>query len=288
MRRDDRPTDGAPTAEGAAEAGRAAYDHLRETVLTGVAITVPVVVTAYVLLSAIDFLVSSLEPFVAILGRLGVLRWVHGNELVALLVDAGVYADLVNVLSEIVAAGVLLAVVLAVGSVGRHRYGEHLVGVFDFLVSSVPGVGAVYESFRRMGDVMLGDEGADFQDVKLVECFGDEIYVIGFQTSDSPVAVEEGTGHGSMVAMFLPLAPNPVTGGLLTYVPEGNLVDVDMTIDEAVRSVLTSGVAGGRGPDAGDPFAVDGISELGDVEALVSSDDGDDGNDAESDHEPDA
>lgn len=43
--------------------------------------------------------------------------------------------------------------------------------------------------------------------------------------------------------MFLPLAPNPVTGGLLTYIPQSDVYDIDMTIEEGIQSILTSGVA---------------------------------------------
>jgi uncharacterized membrane protein len=123
-----------------------------------------------------------------------------------------------------------------------------------------------------MGDVMLGDEGENFQEVKLVQCFGDEVYVIGFKTTDSPESVERSADREKMVSMFLPLAPNPVTGGFLTYIPEKNLYDIEMTVDEAIRSILTSGVATGPETDDGRTFSLDDVKEVTDINQRLSDD----------------
>jgi len=250
------------------------YAHVRETILTGVAITVPVVVTIYVLSVVLDFVVEALVPVIQVLRWLGVIEAVESVYLVGLLIDLGVYSHIVDFLTELIAVLVLLSVVLVVGSVGSHRYGEALVDLFDFVISRIPAVGTVYQSFRRMSDVMVGDGEENFQDVKLVECFGEEVYVLGFQTNRSLQTVEGGVDHDDMVAMFLPLAPNPVTGGFLTYIPESNLHDVDMTVEEAVRSILTSGVASGDGMDGPKPLSLTDIQAVTDV-GPMSSPDGD-------------
>jgi uncharacterized membrane protein len=121
-----------------------------------------------------------------------------------------------------------------------------------------------------MGDVMLGNEGENFQEVKLVQCFGDEVFVIGFKTTDSPRSVERSVDREEMVSMLLPLAPNPVTGGFLTYIPEDNLYDVEMTVDEAIRSVLTSGVATGPEATDGRTFSLDDVREVADIDARLA------------------
>ncbi|MFB6305090.1 MAG: hypothetical protein ABEH47_07980, partial [Haloferacaceae archaeon] len=47
--------------------------------------------------------------------------------------------------------------------------------------------------------------------------------------------------------LFLPLAPNPVMGGYVLHVEADRVVDVDLTVEEGVQSIVTSGVATGRG-----------------------------------------
>lgn len=269
MTRDDGGTE---TAGPASDTDSRVYAHVRETILTGVAITVPAVVTIYVLSVVLDFVVEALGPVIAVLRWLGVIEAIESVYLVALLIELGVYSHIVYFLTELIAVLVLLAVVLLVGSVGSHRYGEAFVDLFDFVVARIPAVGTVYQSVRRMSDVMVGDGDENFQDVKLVECFGDEVYVLGFQTNRSLQTVESGVDHDDMVAMFLPLAPNPVTGGFLTYIPESNLYDVDMTVEEAVQSILTSGVATGGHSKGRGSLSLADIQNVADVGPMSSLD----------------
>jgi uncharacterized membrane protein len=178
----------------------------------------------------------------------------------------GIYPYVVDFFTELVALIVLFLIVAGAGTLGRNRYGERLIDLFDLAITSIPGVGTVDKSFRRMGDVMLDEGGGNFQDIKLVQCFEEDVYVLGFVTNDSPATVENATGHEEMVSMFLPLAPNPITGGLLTYVPESDVYDVDMTVEEGVRSILTSGVATGEEADASTQLTMDDLRRVTDLD----------------------
>lgn len=171
----------------------------------------------------------------------------------------------VGFFTELVALIVLFPIVATVEMPGRNRYGEGLIDVFGFAITSTPGVGTVYKSVRRMGDVMLdgGDENA--RDSKLVQCFEEDVYVSGFVTSESREIIETSTGHDDVVSMFLPMAPNPVTGGLLTYVPESDVYDIDMTV-EGVRSILTGGVATGRGVEDSTQLTMDDRKRVTDLD----------------------
>ncbi|MDQ2071970.1 DUF502 domain-containing protein [Haloarcula sp. H-GB4] len=263
--------DGATEAAGStSDKNSRVYTHVRETILTGVAITVPIVVTIYVFSVVLDFVVQALDPVIAVLRWLGIIDAIESVQLVVLLIELGVYSHIVQFLTELIAILVLLAVVLFVGSVGSHRYGEAIVDFFDFVATRIPAVGTVYQSVRRMSDVMVGDGDENFQDVKLVECFGDEVYVLGFQTNRSIQTVESGVDHDNMVAMFLPLAPNPVTGGFLTYIPESNLYDVNMSVEEAVQSILTSGVATGDNSEGMGPLSLADIQNVADAGPISS------------------
>jgi uncharacterized membrane protein len=252
----------------AVDAGGSLYTTMRQRLLTGVAITVPLVVTVYVLTVAVDFVVDALSPLVGVLEWAGVVEAVESAQLIELLVELGIYRHAIGLLSEFVALLVLLGVVAVVGTVGHSHYGERVIDYVDLFLASIPGVGVVYKSFRRMGDVMLDDGGENFQEVKLIQCFGDDVYVIGFKTSDAPTTIEDSTDHERMVSMFLPLAPNPVTGGLLTYVPRSKVYDVDMTIEEGVRSILTSGIATGQGVDERTELTAGNLTDVTDFETL--------------------
>ena len=262
--------DDPPRASPSRATGRSIYKGVLDVVLTGLAIIVPIVVTVYILDVALGVVTDALAPFVGLLEWLGFRRWDELDAFVAFLADVGVYTFVVDVFSELVALTVLLGIIVVVGSVGRNRYGEFLIGTVDGAIASIPAVGTVYQSFRRMGDVMLDTDVENFDEITLVEFLGDGTYVLGFETGDSPTSVCDATGE-EMVTVFLPMAPNPVTGGYLTHVPRSQLVDVDMTIEEGVRSILTSGVASGGRAEGIDDVSVDDLRPLRDVESLRSA-----------------
>jgi len=260
-------------ASTARETGGSLYDHTQQTLLTGIAITIPLIVTLYVLTVALDFISGALDPFIALLRWFGIIEEFERVRFISLLIDIGIYSYVVDFFTELVALIVFFIIVAAAGTLGRNRYGERIIDYVDLAITSIPGVGTVYKSFRRMGDVMLDEGGENFQEIKLVQCFEEDMYVLGFVTSDSPATIEESTGHDDMVSMFLPLAPNPVTGGLLTYVPESQVYDIDMTVEEGVRSILTSGVATGEDAAGQAQLTMDDIKRVTDLEWRDRSDD---------------
>jgi uncharacterized membrane protein len=273
----DPPDRSRQLASTARETGGSIYGRTQQTLLTGIAITIPVIVTLYILTVALDFVSGALDPFIALLRWAGIIEQFERVRFISLLIEVGIYPYVVDFFTELVALVVLFLIVASVGTVGRNRYGERLIDVFDFAITSIPGVGTVYKSFRRMGDVMLDEGGENFQDIKLVQCFEEDVYVLGFVTSESPETIGTPTGHDDMVSMFLPLAPNPVTGGLLTYVPEDDVYDIDMTVEEGVRSILTSGVATGRGVEESAQLTMDDLKRVTDLDwrESIRTDDGD-------------
>ena len=250
----------------AKEAGKSLYEGALDVVMTGIAIIVPVVITLYVLDLALGFVTDALGPFVDLLKWLGMIEAFQRLNVIQFLIEIDVYGRVIGFLGELFAVVVLFGIIVVAGFVGRNRYGELVIDYVDLAIAAIPGIGTVYKSFRRMSDVMLDDGSENFNEVRLVECLGEDLYLLGFETGPSPDAAADATGHDGMVTMFLPLAPNPVTGGFLTYVPRERVIDVDMTVEEGVRSILTSGVAA---DDRGGPdHSFDDIRTVADVDRL--------------------
>lgn len=210
-------------------------DALRQALITGAAVVVPVVVTLVVLSIAFDFLYNIVAQFAG-----------------AVLLVPGASGAVTELVVEIATPVVLLLLILVVGfAVERSDVGEAAFDAFDDAVSALPGVGSVYDSFRQMSDVVMRSDEQNFRDVKLIEFPDEEIYTLGFLTTRTPEPLSEPTPHDSMVTVFLPLAPNPVMGGHLVHVPESRVMDVEMTVEEAMQTVVTTGVAlgGSEGAD---------------------------------------
>ena len=238
------PTDElADRAEPARKAGRSAYRTAVDVILTGIVVIVPLVITIYVLQAALSFIAGALRPLIQVFEWAGLIEGVKSVGVVDLLITVGIYANVVEVLTSLIAVLILAVVIVAVGLLARFHYGERLIDYFDYLIGVIPGVGQLYRSFRQMGEVMLESGVDNFQSVKLVEFPDDDVYVLGFKTAQAAPAVMAAVDDEDMVTLFLPLAPNPVMGGFLAHVPDERAMDVDMSVEDAVQTIITSGIA---------------------------------------------
>lgn len=199
------------------------WDRLRQALITGVAITIPFILTVMVLGFVLNFVAQTLNPAVRL----------------AEFFDIEIAPPLVQATTALT----LVALVLAVGIVAENTDSKRIVGGFHAVMESIPGVSSIYNSFRRMSDILLESDVESFQEVKLVEFPRDGTYAIGYLTGRPPAEVVAATGHEEMLTIFVPFAPNPVMGGFLVYVPEKRTLDIDMTVEESVQAVITSGVA---------------------------------------------
>ncbi|WP_080505120.1 DUF502 domain-containing protein [Halorubrum aethiopicum] len=209
---------------------------LRRAFLTGVAVIVPLVITVVVLTIVFNAVYDYLDAFssaIAVVSPEFVLPGVGrvGREL----------------LIEIVTPVVFVALILLIGlAVESTRYGELAVDYVDLAMEQVPGIGSVYEGFRQMSDAMLESDGGNFREVVLVEFPTEGTYTLAFVTSETPEAVAAPTGSADgegMRTLFMPMAPNPVMGGHVVFVPESRIVEIDLTVQEGIRALVTSGVA---------------------------------------------
>lgn len=237
--------------------GRSTPALLREVILTGVAVLVPVAITLYVLFVIFSALARLLTP---------VADLFPGSPL----------------LGQLLAGVALVALVMVVGFVAHFRTGKRAIDYFDAAVGRVPGVGSVYRSFRRMSDVMLESDVDHFREVKLVSFPGVHAYMLGFVTTRTPDLVVEASDEAGLQTLFVPLAPNPVMGGFVVHVPDDHVYDIDLTVEEGFRATVTGGVALGEGEAATDTFgddpwqlpkpARDALEEVEDLRELKLSD----------------
>ena len=210
------------------EAGRNLVDLVRDAFIGGLAVVVPFAVTVLVLATVVQYILNYMTTLLDVTGNQGASPILLGA-----------------------AVGVLIAIVLLVGFLTQFRYGETFIEYVDAALARVPGFGSIYESFREMSDVMMESDQQSFRDVKLVEFPHEGAYTLGFLTAESAGSLKDAAGERDLVTLFLPLAPNPVMGGHLVHVPSERVMDVDMTVDEGIRTVVTSGVATGGPEDVG-------------------------------------
>jgi uncharacterized membrane protein len=138
--------------------------------------------------------------------------------------------------------GLLLAVVVLIGTgaLMTNLFGRRLVDYAEGLLGRIPLIRSVYSGAKKVAQTLLQPTGKQFRKVVLVEYPRKGIWCLGFQTSSELGEVQHRTG-AHVVAVFIPTTPNP-TSGFIVLVPVEELVELDMTIDEAIRMVMSLGV----------------------------------------------
>lgn len=134
------------------------------------------------------------------------------------------------------AAGFLL--LLGAGLVVNAYVVRWLVRAWEDLLARIPFVKTVYAALRDLVKFLPGDrKRRDLKRVVLA-AFG-EARVIGFVTRESPP--ELGSGGADVVAVYFPMSYQ--IGGYTLYLPRARLTPLDMSVEEALRLVLTGGVS---------------------------------------------
>jgi uncharacterized membrane protein len=137
--------------------------------------------------------------------------------------------------------GVIFAfvVVLLTGLLVTNLIGRQLVGYWEELMQRIPLVRSVYGGVRSFTESVLSSSNS-FRQVVAVEYPRPGIWSIGFVTAEDVAEVSRRTGqHVSCV--FVSTAPNP-TSGFIILVPREQLIPLDMSIDAAMKMIVTCGV----------------------------------------------
>ena len=194
--------------------------------LTGVAVLLPVFLTGYVVVILCRF----------VDGLLG--RWI-GVQLAALL---GVPATTAATRAAGAILGVIGAVVAAglAGALVGSLLGKRLLDALQNLLLRLPLIKMVYPSVKQITDFFFGDKKIGFHSVVAVPYPTKGLYTIGFVTGQGLRSLNDLAGE-ALVSVFIPCAPAPVTG-YVVLVPKRDVIEVPMTVEEALRFYVSAGV----------------------------------------------
>jgi uncharacterized membrane protein len=127
------------------------------------------------------------------------------------------------------------------GLITANYIGAALMGWWERLLKRIPVFNSIYTSVKQVSDTLLSSSGKAFRKAVLVPFpGGGQSRAVGFLTGDVPSGIAKGLGAG-YVSVFIPTAPNP-TAGFLLVVPETDLIELNMTVDEALKYAVSMGV----------------------------------------------
>ena len=138
--------------------------------------------------------------------------------------------------------GAVLAVLLLIftGMLVGNIIGRTLVGLWEDLLNRIPFVRALYSGVKSFSTTILSNQGNSFKKVMLIEYPRQGIWSIGFQTAGDVPQISAHTGE-PQVCVFVPTTPNP-TSGFIMMVPRSQAIELEMSVDAAMKMIVTLGV----------------------------------------------
>jgi uncharacterized membrane protein len=133
-----------------------------------------------------------------------------------------------------------LVVLFLTGVLVANLLGRRLVLLYESLLARIPLVRSVYGGVKNFASVLLRDTGPPFKKVLLIEYPRKGLYRVALQTSESVAEIAAVTGK-PVVTAFVPTTPN-ATSGFLVFVPRDEVIELTMSVEEALKMIVSLGV----------------------------------------------
>jgi uncharacterized membrane protein len=199
--------------------------------LTGLATLMPMVLTAYIVVIVYQFVHRNFGSWL-------------GRVLAGLLGQLGSDGKVTNPYT--IAAGDILAVfivlILAVffGAMTASLFGRRIIRAGEKLLLKLPVVKVIYPYVKQVTDFILSEKDLRFHTVVALPYPRKGLYSLGFVTGRGFRTINEATEE-ELVQVFIPSSPTPITGYVL-FVPQSDLIDLPVTVDQALRFAISGGV----------------------------------------------
>jgi uncharacterized membrane protein len=135
---------------------------------------------------------------------------------------------------------VAVLVLLATGLLVTNIIGRRLVRLWEEGLAHIPFVRAVYGGVKSFSTTILSKSGTSFKKVLLIQYPRLGVWSVGFQTSSDLPLIAAHVGE-EVVCVFVPTTPLP-TSGYIVYVPRSQAIELPMSVDAAMKMIVTLGV----------------------------------------------
>ncbi|HVP08107.1 MAG TPA: DUF502 domain-containing protein [Burkholderiales bacterium] len=198
---------------------------MKKYVITGLLIWIPLVITIWVL----KLIVDALDQTLLLVPQAWRTESVFGVHIPGL--------------------GVVIALVIVflTGVFATNFLGARLVELWHELLHRIPVVRSIYSSVKQISDTLFSSTGHAFRKAMLVQWPREGMWTIAFLTG-IPGGDVANHLQGDYISVYVPTTPNP-TGGYFVIIARKDAIELDMTVDEALKYIISMGVV----PPGGGP-----------------------------------
>jgi len=132
-----------------------------------------------------------------------------------------------------------IIILLLTGLLITSFIGHRIVLAWEKLISTIPLLRTVHSAAKQVVHAVVQPGGAAFRRVLLIEFPRAGIWSLAFQTSSG--YLENDWSDKTMLTVFVPTTPNP-TSGFLMFIPVDQAIELDISVEEALRMIISIGV----------------------------------------------
>jgi len=192
---------------------------LRNYFLAGLLVTAPIVITIYVVWVVVNFVDSRVTPLIP-------AQYNPETYLPINIPGLGLF--------------IVFVAITLIGALTAGFFGRFIVSSGERILSRMPVIRSLYGALKQIFEAVFNRSSTAFRKVVLIEYPRRGIWVIGFITGSTEGEIQNLT-KDALINVFLPTTPNP-TSGFLLFVPEKDVYELSMTVEEGIKMVVSGGI----------------------------------------------
>lgn len=138
-----------------------------------------------------------------------------------------------------------LAIVLVTGLLAHNFVGRRVVHWWEAALRRIPVVNSIYTSVKQVSDTLFSPSGQAFRKAVLIRFPHEKTWTVGFLVGDPGELLKKPLSPDHLT-VYVPTAPNP-TSGYVLIVHADDIVDLDLSVDDALKFVVSMGVVAPNG-----------------------------------------
>ena len=205
---------------------------MKQNFFTGLAMLLPIALTFWILSFLIDLLTNPFLTFTE-----NILKYYNLLDYPFLFFSGD---QVLMFWSRVLILAFLAGIAILAGFLARILFLNFFFRMGDYLMHRIPFVNRIYKATQDVVHTLFGAQKTSFAKVVLVPFPHEKAYSLGMITSEG-LHGESDPEHMDKVSIFIPGTPNPTFGFMLLFKRE-QLIMLDMSIDEALKFIVSMGV----------------------------------------------
>ncbi len=159
-----------------------------------------------------------------------------------------------NLIWNLLSTFIVIALVTVLGVVSRYVFTHYFGQLAERFILTIPGVSAVYRTVKQIVETFGSQNRNLFSKVVMVEFPRKGLWSVGFLTNKAQGEPQAKTAD-EVWSVFVPTTPNPTTGFLI-MLPQRDIIELDMSVGDGMKMIISGGAVVPPWPVAAQPAPV--------------------------------